>query len=392
MANTIRLCCMLLALPLMAVPGFAQTPAADRGAGPPPPVKTGPALKIGPALKTGPEVKPGPETKAQTPQWPKTIGDAKASGLPQAAHWSPAEIEAAQAQCAVLLKGLDAVVVPATPIREGDCGTPAPVELISIGHSPQITFSQPALVTCDMVVALSKWFNDSVQPAARAHLGGPIVRVQVMSAYSCRNAYGRKKTRLSEHGRANALDIGGFLTDRSVAVELAQGWGMTARDVRAQVAAAEAAKRLAEQRDAEKRATEKTAQAKAAAGTPQPGAPQPVPGEPTELRGAIADTRPVIPLPRVPDLGIVKRDPQSFSLTPPSRLGGPKPAAKEPRKGAAEAKPPVATSAAQQLFLRRIHASACQIFGTVLGPEANEAHRNHFHLDMAERTTGGYCE
>jgi len=38
-------------------------------------------------------------------------------------------------------------------------------------------------------------------------------------------------------------------------------------------------------------------------------------------------------------------------------------------------------------FLRDIHAGACRIFGTTLGPEANEAHRNHFHLDMTERRT-----
>ena len=36
-------------------------------------------------------------------------------------------------------------------------------------------------------------------------------------------------------------------------------------------------------------------------------------------------------------------------------------------------------------FLRAAHRSACKIFGTVLGPEANNAHKNHFHVDMAER-------
>ena len=43
-------------------------------------------------------------------------------------------------------------------------------------------------------------------------------------------------------------------------------------------------------------------------------------------------------------------------------------------------------------FLRAAHSSACRRFGTVLGPEANEAHRNHFHLDMAERKRSNYCE
>ncbi len=36
-------------------------------------------------------------------------------------------------------------------------------------------------------------------------------------------------------------------------------------------------------------------------------------------------------------------------------------------------------------FLHAIHDGACGIFGTTLGPEANDAHRNHFHLDMKER-------
>jgi hypothetical protein len=43
-------------------------------------------------------------------------------------------------------------------------------------------------------------------------------------------------------------------------------------------------------------------------------------------------------------------------------------------------------------FLREAHAAACRIFGTTLGPEANEAHRNHFHVDMAERKVKKICD
>jgi hypothetical protein len=39
----------------------------------------------------------------------------------------------------------------------------------------------------------------------------------------------------------------------------------------------------------------------------------------------------------------------------------------------------------RSVFLRGIHAGACEIFGTTLGPEANESHKNHFHLDMKDR-------
>jgi hypothetical protein len=35
-------------------------------------------------------------------------------------------------------------------------------------------------------------------------------------------------------------------------------------------------------------------------------------------------------------------------------------------------------------FLRVIHTSACRRFGMVLGPDYNEAHRNHFHVEAVE--------
>ena len=44
-------------------------------------------------------------------------------------------------------------------------------------------------------------------------------------------------------------------------------------------------------------------------------------------------------------------------------------------------------------FLRRLHQSACKRFGTVLGPDYNGAHTNHFHFDMAHSMKDGsaYC-
>jgi hypothetical protein len=47
---------------------------------------------------------------------------------------------------------------------------------------------------------------------------------------------------------------------------------------------------------------------------------------------------------------------------------------------------------ARLMFLHKLHASACGVFSTVLGPEANEAHRNHLHLDLAQRRSSAFCE
>ncbi len=42
----------------------------------------------------------------------------------------------------------------------------------------------------------------------------------------------------------------------------------------------------------------------------------------------------------------------------------------------------------ERQFLRTIHDSACKRFGTVLGPDYNADHRNHFHLEYG---SGSYC-
>lgn len=44
---------------------------------------------------------------------------------------------------------------------------------------------------------------------------------------------------------------------------------------------------------------------------------------------------------------------------------------------------------AEAQFLRRLHESACKRFNTVLSPDYNAAHYNHFHLDMGGRA--GFC-
>lgn len=36
-------------------------------------------------------------------------------------------------------------------------------------------------------------------------------------------------------------------------------------------------------------------------------------------------------------------------------------------------------------FLKRVHQSACRIFNVTLGPDYNEAHADHFHLDIGSR-------
>ena len=41
--------------------------------------------------------------------------------------------------------------------------------------------------------------------------------------------------------------------------------------------------------------------------------------------------------------------------------------------------------------LKRMHKAACGPFGTVLGPNADRYHQDHFHFDTARYRSGPYC-
>lgn len=44
-----------------------------------------------------------------------------------------------------------------------------------------------------------------------------------------------------------------------------------------------------------------------------------------------------------------------------------------------------------QAFLREVRDGACASFATVLSPDYNAAHADHFHLDQTDRMIGGVC-
>ncbi len=343
------------------------------------------------------EVPAKSETQAKSGVWPRLI-ERLSPPSPTVTTWSDAEIKAAQNACVASLKDLDIVAVGAPPTREGECGAPAPIELVSVGKSPQVTFSPPVTVTCDMAAGLHKWVVGDLQPLAKKHLGSPIIRIETMSSYSCRTAYGRAKNKLSEHGKANAIDIRAFMTAKASTADVLAGWGPTIRDVEAQVAAARAAATKAEavaraQRPADAPNVAATTSAGKATGSVSPASTPPA--------AAVADSglrRPGIsvgpqggPAIEFPGSGASAIG-LSTGMPQPNRLGGPKPAEPQLRGTKTVEVPGTHHGDGQSHFLRGAHASACRIFGTVLGPEANNAHRNHFHVDMAKRVTSSFCE
>ena len=155
--------------------------------------------------------------------------------------------------------------------RPAGCGAERPY-IVSATLSGSVTLSPPATLRCPMIGPFEYWLYDVVQPAARHYLGQDVAELKVISSYSCRSRNGKRGAKLSEHGRANAIDISRFtLRDGSV-ISIRRDWRM---------------------------------------------------------------------------------------------------------------------SDARSAFLRAIHRGACRYFSTVLGPEADRYHQDHFHMDLARHGRSG---
>jgi len=97
-------------------------------------------------------------------------------------------------------------------IIDGDCGAWTPIKLKALApkDAQRVPFENPATTTCQVAIAALDWLKTSVQPAALKHLGGPITAFRQTGGYECRGRNRVIGAKMSEHGRANALDIGGF--------------------------------------------------------------------------------------------------------------------------------------------------------------------------------------
>ena len=112
--------------------------------------------------------------------------------------------------------------IPLPDMREGPrCGYHEAVELTLSAHP----YSGPVGGSCALAAALALWERDVVVPAAEAHLGQSVVRIELAGAvYSCRPIAGRSDRRMSEHARANAADIGGFTLADGREIKVLGGW------------------------------------------------------------------------------------------------------------------------------------------------------------------------
>ncbi|MBA4165279.1 MAG: extensin [Erythrobacter sp.] len=155
------------------------------------------------------------------------------------------------------------------------CSTVGAVQLSAVrGDRAELGLANLGPVECPTAAAFAGWARYGVDRAARQMLGSPLMRIETMGSYSCRDVAGTG--RRSAHARGAAIDVAAFVLADGRRIAVAQHWA-----------------------------------------------------------------------------------------------GG---------------------SEAEREFLRVIHQSACKRFATVLGPDYNAAHRDHFHLELAAEGSGAaFC-
>ncbi len=279
----------------------------------------------------------------------------------KAPDWTEKQIAEAKARCDKLLSDEILNFEKLEPIRTGICGTPAPVKLTSFEAGTTVKIAPVATLTCPLAAALRRWMKDVVQPAAKEHLGSPIASIRNVASYACRNRYGGARRPLSEHAKVNAIDIAAFKTESGETVVLAQHWGLM---IEPEPQTTSSISEKSEEDGSDTADAPKDggddggAEAKAASEDVDANAP----ADPAEKTAKVEEGS-------NPEKVV---DAKSEDEEPPVPMAKPKPHPKS-------------------LFLRVVHDGACGIFGTVLGPESNAAHRDHFHFDGAERRKP-YCE
>lgn len=138
-----------------------------------------------------------------------------------------------------------------------------------------VAYSSRFTATCPVVASFALFERHVLQPAAQSIFAQPVVRIEHLGSYACRNVNNREQGRLSEHATANAIDLSAFVLKDGTRIAVRADWPRPIKET--------------------------------------------VAGEEADPKGR---------------------------------------------------------------FLREIHRGACRYFRSVLGPDYNSAHHDHFHADM----------
>jgi hypothetical protein len=110
-------------------------------------------------------------------------------------------------------------------VGAGECGAPDAVHLdaVILPDQSKVMVTPAGVLRCPMAEELARWVRDDVAPVTQKKLGSPVRVLDNYDSYECRGSNRVRGAMLSEHGRANAIDVRLF--------KLADGRSLTLTDM-----------------------------------------------------------------------------------------------------------------------------------------------------------------
>jgi hypothetical protein len=141
----------------------------------------------------------------------------------------PTDLSKATLQCHSDLRRetVDFRILPDRVFGNG-CTAIGAVQLRDIGTP----VSNLGAMTCPLARQFARWTREALQPAAERWLKSRVARIESFGTYACRPVNGQSGGKLSEHGRANAVDIGAFMLADGRRINVLDGWNSEDEDVR----------------------------------------------------------------------------------------------------------------------------------------------------------------
>ena len=111
-------------------------------------------------------------------------------------------------------------------VGPGDCGADDAVELdsVTLPDQSKVAVNPPAILRCPMAQQIADWVRDDVAPTVKK-FGSGLAGLDNAASYDCRGRNNVRAAKVSEHGRADALDVRDF--------KLADGRPLTLTDMTA---------------------------------------------------------------------------------------------------------------------------------------------------------------
>ncbi|WP_405055572.1 extensin-like domain-containing protein [Kosakonia oryzae] len=103
----------------------------------------------------------------------------------------------------------------------GDCPL---TDVVRVRDFGVVKLSSSFLASCSLALSSALFIEQQARPLTERFTGQPLVQIDHLGSYACRNIYNRADARRSEHASAEALDLSAFRLADGQRVTVLNGW------------------------------------------------------------------------------------------------------------------------------------------------------------------------